>query len=88
MLAGDGEEVDELPNISEEPISVPDKINSDEEGEQGSKNEVLVYITQDVPAFVDMEHTYELNKEDVVTLREKAADILISRGFARKVELA
>ncbi|MFO7990889.1 MAG: hypothetical protein R6U61_01180 [Thermoplasmata archaeon] len=88
----DGEDVEEDGSLDEEndkkPISVPDAIESNEEAEQGSKNEVLIYITQDVPAFVDMEHTYELNKEDVVTLREKAANVLISRGFARKVELA
>ncbi|MFO8109599.1 MAG: hypothetical protein R6U17_03620 [Thermoplasmata archaeon] len=49
--------------------------------------EILVYVTDDVPTFVDMETTYTLKKEDVVTLQADTAKVLISRGLAREVVL-
>ncbi len=50
--------------------------------------ELLVHIVEDVPTFVDMETTYSLKKEDVVTLRLDLAKVLISRGLARKVDFS
>lgn len=49
--------------------------------------EVLVHVTEDVPPFIDIHTSYKLKKEDVVTLREDIAEVLIKRGKARKVEL-
>lgn len=49
--------------------------------------EILVHVVDDVPTFVDMETTYTLKKEDVVTLRADLAKVLISRGLAREVVL-
>ena len=49
--------------------------------------EVLIHIIEDVPTFVDLDTTYDLKKEDVVTLREDIANVLISREKARKIEL-
>ncbi|MEF8873739.1 MAG: hypothetical protein V5A88_03595 [Candidatus Thermoplasmatota archaeon] len=49
--------------------------------------EILVHIIDDVPPFVDLDTSYELNKEDVVTLHEDIAKVLIERGKARKIKL-
>ncbi len=52
-----------------------------------SQEEVLVHITEDVPPFVDMDTTYDLKKEDVLTLREDIAEVLIEREKARKIKI-
>ncbi len=49
--------------------------------------ELLIHILEDVPPFVDLDTSYELNKEDVVTLQEDIAEVLIERGKARKIRL-
>ncbi len=49
--------------------------------------EILVHVIDDVPTFVDMETTYTLKKEDVITLRADLAKVLISRELAREVVL-
>jgi len=51
------------------------------------QDEILIHITEDVPSFVDMNVTYDLQKEDVLTLREDLAEVLIERGKARKIKL-
>ncbi len=56
-----------------------------EVGESGE--EILVHVTEDVPTFVDMETTYSLKKEDVVTLGVYLANVLIKKELARKVDL-
>ncbi len=57
------------------------------EAEMKAHEEVLVYILEDIPPFVDMDSNYELSKEDVVTLQENIARVLIEREKARKVKL-
>lgn len=52
-----------------------------------TQDEVLVHITEDVPSFVDIDATYDLEKEDVLTLREDLAKVLIERGKAKKIKL-
>ncbi len=52
-----------------------------------SYDEVLIHVTEDIPPFIDLETSYELKKEDVVTLREDIANVLIERGKARKIKL-
>ncbi len=49
--------------------------------------EILIHVVEKIPPFVDMDATYDLKKEDVVTLREDIASVLIKRGKARKIEL-
>lgn len=49
--------------------------------------ELLIHITDDIPPFVDIDTTYDLNKEDVVTLNKDIAQVLIERGKARKIKL-
>lgn len=77
------EDEEELEEISPE-VEKLDEITFDEENGTG---EILIHMIDDVPAFVDMEATHDLRKEDVVTLKENIANVLISRGKARKVEL-
>lgn len=55
--------------------------------EANAHEELLVHIIEDVPPFVDVDNAYELRKEDVVTLQEDIAKVLIERGKARKVKL-
>lgn len=69
----------EIEESSEEKKKLESKIEAHEE--------LLVYILEDVPPFVDMDNTYDLEKEDVVTLEESIAQVLIERGKARKVKL-
>ncbi len=52
-----------------------------------SQEEILVHVTEDVPTFVDMETTYTLKKEDVVTLGVYLANVLIKKELAKKVDL-
>ncbi|MBS3781338.1 MAG: hypothetical protein KGY66_07455 [Candidatus Thermoplasmatota archaeon] len=64
-------------------VSEEDHLSTEMEGQ----DEILVHITEDVPSFVDMNVTYDLKKEDVLTLREDLAEVLIERGKARKIKL-
>ena len=52
-----------------------------------SYDEVLIHVTEDIPPFIDLKTSYKLKKEDVVTLREDIANVLIERGKARKIKL-
>ncbi len=72
---------DEDRKAEDEELS-PD-LSPDVEGQ----DEILVHITQDVPSFVDIDATYDLEKEDVLTLREDLAKVLIERDKARKIKL-
>ncbi|MFW5945761.1 MAG: hypothetical protein ACOCSJ_02385 [Candidatus Natronoplasma sp.] len=64
-------------------VSEEDRLSTGLEGQ----DEILIHITEDVPSFVDMNVTYDLQKEDVLTLREDLAEVLIERGKARKIKL-
>ncbi len=50
--------------------------------------ELLVHVIEDVPPFVDLDTSYDLKKEDVVTLSEEIAEVLIDREKVRKIELS
>ncbi|MFO7793301.1 MAG: hypothetical protein R6W73_10060 [Candidatus Saliniplasma sp.] len=69
--------------INESPIQEDDSIKDIDE----IPSEILIHVIEKVPPFVDMDATYDLKKEDVVTLREDIANVLIKRGKARKIEL-
>ncbi len=69
--------------VDESVDSRDDRLSPDLEGQ----DEILIHITEDVPSFVDMNVTYNLEKEDVLTLREDLAEVLIERGKARKIKL-
>ena len=48
---------------------------------------VTVYIMEDVPPFAGIDVTYKLMKEDVVSMPEEYANVLVKRGKARVVEV-
>ena len=74
-------------DLEEELEELSDEEVEDKEAEDEQTQEILVHITEDVPPFVDIHTSYELKKEDVVTLREDIANVLITRGKARKIKL-
>lgn len=94
-ISPDEEEVTEKAEIQEEvkaevseelkEKSIDESSSMDEE--DGSSAEILVHVVEKIPPFVDMDATYDLRKEDVVTLREDIANVLIKRGKARKIVL-
>ncbi len=55
--------------------------------EPESFDELLIRITEDMSPFIGLRDTYELRKEDVLTMREDLANVLIERGKAEKVKL-
>lgn len=88
----------ELRKKESEEEQIPVEIEKDESNEKSkekdslsddmeSYDEVLIHVTEDIPPFIDLETSYELKKEDVVTLREDIANVLIERGKARKIKL-
>jgi DNA replication initiation complex subunit (GINS family) len=51
------------------------------------KDHVVVHVLEDLPPFAGLDTTYALRKEDVVTLPKTIAEILVSRGKARIVQM-
>jgi DNA replication initiation complex subunit (GINS family) len=51
------------------------------------KDHVVVHVLEDLPPFAGLDTTYTLRKEDVVTLPKVIAEILVSRGKARIVQM-
>ena len=49
-------------------------------------NAAIVQVLEDIPPFVDMDHTYNLKKNDVVTLPNQFASLLSSKGKVRNIE--
>ncbi len=88
---------EEEPPIDEKMEDIPKEKNTEKETREKEvptdtkddtdTGEILIHVIEDMPAFVDLETTYDLKKEDVVTLREDIANVLISKGKARKVVL-
>ncbi len=81
------------------PASVPEKkapsgmkVLSSEETKKPKvapslKDHVVVHVLEDLPPFAGLDTTYHLRKEDVVTLPKTIAEILVSRGKARIVQM-
>lgn len=90
---------DEVKESTAEEGVVEKKAQGENEGEMSEQlektmrheaeahEELLIHIIDDVPSFVDLDATYDLTKEDVVTLNEDIAKVLIERGKARKIKL-
>ncbi len=51
------------------------------------KDHAIVHVLEDLPPFAGLDTTYHLKKEDVVTLPKTIAEILVSRGKARLVQM-
>ena len=81
-----------------EPIPVPQPIVKEEQAQimepepeiqetPIQKDEsIVVHVLEDIPSFVGAEHTYELKKDDMVTLPSQFANLLSSNGKVRIVE--
>ncbi len=54
---------------------------------QTQRKTVTVYVMEDVPPFAGIDVTYKLMKEDVVSMPEEYANVLVKRGKARVVEV-
>ncbi len=80
------EEVEQFKAQEEKSEEISEKKGSLKE-DMDSYDEVLIHVIEDIPPFIDLETSYELKKEDVVTLREDIANVLIERGKARKIKL-
>ncbi|KYK26453.1 MAG: hypothetical protein AYK23_02950 [Candidatus Proteinoplasmatales archaeon SG8-5] len=58
-----------------------------EEPETDSEiDSTVVQVLEDIPPFAGVDHTYDLKKDDIVTLPTKFADLLSSKGKVRIVE--
>jgi len=51
------------------------------------KDHVVVHVLEDLPPFAGIDTTYHLKKEDVVTLPQTIAKVLVDRGKARIVQM-
>ncbi len=60
------------PEVPEEPDKTDDSI--------------IVHVLEDIPNFVGVDHTYDLRKDDMVTLPSQFANLLSSKGKVRIVE--
>jgi DNA replication initiation complex subunit (GINS family) len=47
----------------------------------------VVHVLEDIPPFVDVDQTYTLKKNDIVTLPTQFADLLSSKGKVKIVEV-
>lgn len=56
------------------------------EDEEEAPDSAIVQVLEDIPPFVDVDHTYVLKKNDVVTLPAQFADLLSSKGKVKIVE--
>ncbi len=50
------------------------------------KDHVLLRILEDIPPFLGVDTTYELKKEDVVTLPKQVAQVLLDQGKAEVIK--
>ncbi len=57
-----------------------------EKAEETKIDAAVVQVLEDIPSFVDVDHTYNLKKNDVVTLPNQFADLLSSKGKVRIIE--
>lgn len=51
------------------------------------KDHLIIHVLEDLPPFAGIDTTYQLKKEDVVTLPKTIAQILVDRGKARIVQM-
>lgn len=56
-------------------------------GNEGQADLAVVQVLEDIPPFAGIDVTYELRKEEVVTLPKKVAKILAESGKARVLEI-
>ena len=57
------------------------------EPRQEGRKSATIYVTEDIPPFAGLEVTYKLMREDIVSLPEEVAEVLVKRGKARRIEV-
>lgn len=82
---GLGEERIEAPPRAEAPKGEKKEKKGGETKRQPKKDQVLVRILEDIPAFLGIDATYELKKEDVVSLPQQVAKVLLDQGKAEVI---
>ncbi len=79
------------PPTASEPMPEPEKILqttvTDTEPPGGAEPEenIVVHVLEDIPAFVSLKNTYNLKKDDMVTLPGQFAKLLSAKGKVRIV---
>jgi DNA replication initiation complex subunit (GINS family) len=58
----------------------------EEEEPEPEADSTVVQVLEDIPPFAGVDHTYDLKKDDIVTLPSQFADLLSSKGKVRIVE--
>ena len=56
------------------------------EAPEKQDDSIMVHVLEDIPSFVGAEHTYDLKKDDMVTLPSQFANLLSSNGKVRIVD--
>ena len=54
--------------------------------ESNTDDSIIVHVLEDIPNFVGVDHTYDLRKDDMVTLPSQFANLLSSKGKVKIVE--
>ncbi len=87
-------EMKPVPSVEVKPVPEPEIaeqaliVEPEPEVSQESKADdiITVHVLEDIPNFVGVDHTYDLRKDDMVTLPSQFANLLSSKGKVRIVE--
>lgn len=75
----------EIPEKSTQ--TAPEKNNATPEPDNTqTPDSMIVHVLEDIPNFVGIDNTYDLRKDDMVTLPSQFANLLSSKGKVRIVE--
>jgi DNA replication initiation complex subunit (GINS family) len=69
-----------------EPVECQTEFKEEEVMPEPLKDVAVVQVLEDVPPFVDVDNTYVLKKDDVVSLPNQFADLLSSKGKVRIID--
>jgi DNA replication initiation complex subunit (GINS family) len=81
--------VEEMPVEEVKVVSQPKIVEPEPEiGTPGSGpgESMIVHVLEDIPPFAGPSHTYDLRKDDLVSLPSQFADLLSSKGMVRIVQ--
>ncbi len=74
-----------LEQVKEEVKEVKKPAKARGKPKRATLDQVLVRILEDMPPFVGLDVTYQLKKEDVVSLPEEVAQLLMDQGKAERI---
>lgn len=80
------EAVAEEPSVVECQTEFIDEPVDDEGAEAEETDSAIVQVLEDIPPFVDVDHTYVLKKDEIATIPSQFANLLSSKGKVRIVE--